>query len=103
MTALKRRVYHSKPLVAASRSIRSSFLARVSADLTKSRIWWLTLPEFLTQKSGTKEGQVQMIRESNGSVTAHTWSTAANQWINVGKSIQFVVPLLIVALGGHSC
>ena len=31
-------------------------------------------PEFLTNKAGTKEGQVQMIRESNGSVTAHTWS-----------------------------
>jgi phospholipase A-2-activating protein len=31
-------------------------------------------PEFLTQKAGTKEGQVQMIRELNGSVTAHTWS-----------------------------
>lgn len=33
-------------------------------------------PEFLTQKAGTKEGQVQMIRELNGSVTAHTWSTS---------------------------
>jgi phospholipase A-2-activating protein len=31
-------------------------------------------PEFLTSKLGTKEGQVQMIREPNGSVTAHTWS-----------------------------
>lgn len=31
-------------------------------------------PEFLTTKSGTKEGQVQMIREENGSVTAHQWS-----------------------------
>lgn len=31
-------------------------------------------PEFLTQKSGTKEGQVQMIREHDGSVTAHMWS-----------------------------
>lgn len=41
-------------------------------------------PEFLQQKSGTKEGQVQMIRETDGSVTAHTWSTAARQWVNVG-------------------
>jgi phospholipase A-2-activating protein len=31
-------------------------------------------PEFLTQKAGTKDGQVQMIKEANGSVTAHTWS-----------------------------
>lgn len=39
--------------------------------------------EFLQQKSGTKEGQVQMIKEENGNVTAHTWSSAAQQWINV--------------------
>lgn len=31
-------------------------------------------PEFLVQKQGTKDGQVQMIRELDGSVTAHTWS-----------------------------
>jgi phospholipase A-2-activating protein len=31
-------------------------------------------PEFLAQRQGTKEGQVQMIREQDGSVTAHTWS-----------------------------
>ena len=47
-------------------------------------------PEFLTQKSGTKEGQVQMIRESNGSVTAHTWSASAQQWINVGTVVDAV-------------
>lgn len=32
-------------------------------------------PEFLRTKSGTKDGQVQMIKEDDGSVTAHTWST----------------------------
>ncbi len=31
-------------------------------------------PEFLTSKSGTKEGQTVMIREANGSVSAHQWS-----------------------------
>ncbi|OBW68479.1 MAG: Uncharacterized protein AUREO_014550 [Aureobasidium pullulans] len=44
-------------------------------------------PDFLQQKSGTKEGQVQMIREEDGSVTAHTWSSAAQQWINVGTVV----------------
>ncbi|KAK7536743.1 polyubiquitin binding protein-like protein [Phyllosticta citribraziliensis] len=44
-------------------------------------------PEFLTAKSGTKEGQVQMIREANGNVSAYTWSTAAAQWINVGTVV----------------
>ncbi len=32
-------------------------------------------PQFLTQKSGTKDGQVQMIKELDGSITAHTWSS----------------------------
>lgn len=44
-------------------------------------------PEFLKQKSGTKEGQVQMIREEDGSVTAHTWSAATQEWIAVGTVV----------------
>ena len=44
-------------------------------------------PEFLTQKSGVKEGQVQMIKETNGNVTAYQWSTAANQWVMVGTVV----------------
>ena len=47
-------------------------------------------PEFLQQKSGTKEGQVQMIREDNGSVSAHQWSSAAQQWVNVGTVVDAV-------------
>jgi phospholipase A-2-activating protein len=47
-------------------------------------------PEFLTNKSGTKDGQVQMIKELNGNVTAHTWSAAQGQWINVGTVVDAV-------------
>ncbi|KAI1006969.1 Ubiquitin homeostasis protein [Podosphaera aphanis] len=47
-------------------------------------------PEFLNQKSGTKDGQVQMILESNGSVTAHTWSMAMRQWNPVGTVVDAV-------------
>ncbi|KAJ6442384.1 LOW QUALITY PROTEIN: polyubiquitin binding protein (Doa1/Ufd3) [Purpureocillium lavendulum] len=47
-------------------------------------------PEFLTTKSGTKEGQVQMIKESNGSVSAHQWSASQQQWINVGTVVDAV-------------
>lgn len=43
--------------------------------------------EFLTTRSGTKEGQVQMIKEDNGSVSAYTWSMAAQQWVNVGTVV----------------
>lgn len=44
-------------------------------------------PDFLKQKSGTKDGQVQMIREDNGSVTAHTWSSATQEWMAVGTVV----------------
>ncbi|KAL6710618.1 WD repeat protein Lub1 [Coniothyrium glycines] len=44
-------------------------------------------PDFLTQRSGTKEGQVQMIKEANGNVSAYQWSTAANEWVNVGTVV----------------
>ncbi|KAJ3495875.1 hypothetical protein NLG97_g3065 [Lecanicillium saksenae] len=47
-------------------------------------------PEFLQTKSGTKDGQVQMIKEDNGNVTAHTWSTSQQQWINVGTVVDAV-------------
>lgn len=47
-------------------------------------------PEFLTQKSGTKEGQVVMIKEVNGSITAHQWSQGAQQWVNVGTVVDAV-------------
>lgn len=47
-------------------------------------------PEFLKQRSGTKEGQVQMIREDDGGITAHTWSSAANQWVSVGSVVDSV-------------
>lgn len=44
-------------------------------------------PEFLQQKLGTKDGQVQMIREADGSVTAHTWTAATQQWTAVGTVV----------------
>ncbi|RYP41350.1 hypothetical protein DL767_001107 [Monosporascus sp. MG133] len=44
-------------------------------------------PEFLQTKSGTKEGQVQMIKEDNGSITAHQWSMSQQQWVNIGTVV----------------
>ncbi|PQE29479.1 Polyubiquitin binding (Doa1 Ufd3) protein [Rutstroemia sp. NJR-2017a WRK4] len=65
----------------------SSIPQQALPDVNKEK---LPGPEFLTQKSGTKEGQVQMIRELNGNVTAHTWSAAQGQWINVGTVVDAV-------------
>lgn len=50
----------------------------------------LPSPDFLQNKSGTKEGQVQMIREYDGSVTAHQWSMGQQQWISVGTVVDSV-------------
>lgn len=33
-------------------------------------------PEFLTQKSGTKDGQVQLIKANGGQITAHVWDSS---------------------------
>ena len=44
-------------------------------------------PEFIQQKSGTKEGQVQMIRELNGNIVAYQWSKASQSWDKVGTVV----------------
>jgi phospholipase A-2-activating protein len=62
----------------------SSIPQQTVGDINKEQ---LPGPEFLTQRSGTKEGQVQMIREANGNVSAYQWSTAAGEWLNVGTVV----------------
>ncbi|KAL8767797.1 MAG: hypothetical protein Q9209_005791 [Squamulea sp. 1 TL-2023] len=47
-------------------------------------------PEFLQQKSGTKEGQVIMIREDDGSVGAYQWSQGNQSWMSVGTVVDAV-------------
>lgn len=49
----------------------SSIPAQQMGDINKEK---LPGPEFLTSKSGTKDGQIQMINQPNGSITAHSWS-----------------------------
>ncbi|KAI9664284.1 MAG: hypothetical protein M1829_005839 [Trizodia sp. TS-e1964] len=44
-------------------------------------------PEFLQQKSGTVDGQVVMIKEANGGVTAHQWSSSTQKWLAVGTVV----------------
>ena len=69
-------------------SVRSSAIPQQQVGEVKKDS--LPGPEFLQQKSGTKEGQVQMIREPDGSVTAHTWSKAAQSWTSVGTVVDAV-------------
>lgn len=68
-------------------SVKSSSIPQQqvsNGDINKEK---LPGPEFLEQKSGTKEGQVVMIQEPNGAVTAHQWSMSAGRWMNVGTVV----------------
>ncbi|KAH8907647.1 PFU-domain-containing protein [Coniochaeta sp. PMI_546] len=44
-------------------------------------------PDWLKKYSGSKDGQVKMIREDDGSVTAHQWSLSGQEWIAVGTVV----------------
>ena len=69
-------------------SVKSSSIPQQQVgDVNKEK---LPGPEFLVQKSGTKEGQVVMIRQPDGSVTAHQWSQGAQEWLNVGTVVDAV-------------
>ncbi|KAG5953574.1 hypothetical protein E4U53_004673 [Claviceps sorghi] len=87
------RVFTRRPDQVADKDILAEFDTSVKASaipqqqlggINKEK---LPGPEFLAAKCGTKEGQVQMIKEENGNVTAHTWSMSQQQWINVGTVV----------------
>ncbi|KAI9793564.1 MAG: hypothetical protein M1816_007997 [Peltula sp. TS41687] len=78
----------AEALQAFEESVKSSSIPQQQvADINKEK---LPGPEFLQQKSGTKVGQVVMIREANGNITAHQWSTATQEWISVGTVVDAV-------------
>ncbi|KAK4989808.1 WD repeat protein Lub1 [Elasticomyces elasticus] len=68
-------------------SVKASSIPQQSVSNEQINKEKLPGPEFIQEKSGTKEGQVQMIRESNGNVSAYQWSSSAQQWFNVGTVV----------------
>ena len=69
-------------------SVKSSSIPQQQVgDVNKEKLHG---PDFLQQKSGTKEGQVVMIREPDGSVSAHQWSQGSQSWMNVGTVVDAV-------------
>ncbi|KAL9586861.1 MAG: hypothetical protein Q9212_000605 [Teloschistes hypoglaucus] len=69
-------------------SVKSSAIPKQQVgDVQKEK---LPGPEFLQQKSGTKEGQVIMIKEDNASVGAYQWSQGAQSWMSVGTVVDAV-------------
>ncbi|KAI4286111.1 MAG: hypothetical protein L6R35_004481, partial [Caloplaca aegaea] len=69
-------------------SVKSSSIPKQQVgDVQKEN---LPGPGFLQQKSGTKEGQVVMVKEDDGSVGAYQWSQGAQSWMSVGTVVDAV-------------
>ena len=84
----KERQASPEAVEAFEESVRGSAIPQQQVgDVNKEQ---LPGPEFLQQKSGTKEGQVVMIREADGSVSAHQWSQSSQNWTNVGTVVDAV-------------
>ena len=84
----KERQAEPQAIAAFEESVKGSAIPQQQVgDIKKEHI---PGPEFLQQKSGTKEGQVVMIREANGSVSAHQWSQVSQSWSNVGTVVDAV-------------
>lgn len=82
----KDRVAEASVLEAFTQSVSSSSIPQqaMNQDINKEK---LPGPEFLTQKSGTKDSQVQMIREHDNSVSAYQWSAASSEWVKIGTVV----------------
>lgn len=82
------RVAAPETLAFFDESVRSSAIPQQQVgNINKEK---LPGPDFLKNKSGTKEGQVQMIKEHDGSITAHQWSIGQQQWVNIGTVVEAV-------------
>jgi phospholipase A-2-activating protein len=68
-----------------SEAVRSSSIPQQTlGDINKTDMQG---PDFLLRKSGTKDGQIQMIKETNGSVSAYSWSSTKATWDMVGTVV----------------
>ena len=84
----KDRQAESETLKAFEDAVKSSSIPQQAVGIPNKEK--LPGPEFLQQKSGTKEGQVVMIQEADGSVSAHQWSQGSQSWMNVGTVVDAV-------------
>ncbi|POS88025.1 hypothetical protein EPUL_001450 [Erysiphe pulchra] len=84
-TRSKNRTADKETLKNFEDSVKNSAISM--PDINKEK---LPGPDFLSSKSGTKDGQVQMIRESNGSISAYTWSGVTGSWNVVGTVVDSV-------------
>ncbi|KAL8855717.1 MAG: hypothetical protein Q9178_007638 [Gyalolechia marmorata] len=84
----KERQAATEAIQAFDDSVKASSIPKQQVgDVQKDK---LPGPDFLQQKSGTKEGQVIMIKEDDGSVGAYQWSQGNQSWLSVGTVVDAV-------------
>ncbi|KAL8795518.1 MAG: hypothetical protein Q9182_007521 [Xanthomendoza sp. 2 TL-2023] len=85
---VKERQASAEAIKAFEGSVKASAIPKQQVgDVQKEN---LPGPDFLQQKSGTKEGQIIMIREQDGSVGAYQWSQGNQSWMSVGTVVDAV-------------
>jgi phospholipase A-2-activating protein len=87
------RIFSREPERFADAETLASFEEAVSASsIPQQQIGDINMtdlpgPDFLQRKSGTKEGQSQIIKEADGGATLYQWSMSQQQWIKIGQVV----------------
>lgn len=67
-------------------SLQSSAVPKQQMD-TQLNMQDMPGPEFLSQKSGTKEGQSAIVKDDDGNPTLYQWSVSQQTWIKIGTVV----------------
>lgn len=87
------RIFTREPKRFADAEVLASFEESVTASsIPKQQMGEINMtdlpgPDFLQRKSGTKEGQTQIIKADDGSRIVYQWSVSQNAWIAIGQVV----------------
>lgn len=84
-TREKDRTADLETISAFEESVQSSAIPQQTVGAVNTQD--LPGPDFLTRKSGTKEGQTQIIKDTDGAPTVYQWSMSQQTWIKIGQLV----------------
>ena len=84
-TREKDRMADAGTIAAFEESVQASAIPQQTVGAVNTQD--LPGPEFLTQKSGTKEGQTQIVKDTDGAPTVYQWSMSQQTWIKIGQLV----------------
>ncbi|KIW89716.1 uncharacterized protein Z519_09872 [Cladophialophora bantiana CBS 173.52] len=84
-TRSQERVANAETLAAFEESLQASSIPQQTVG--QINMTDLPGPDFLKRKSGTKEGQNQIIKEDDGSACLYQWSMSQQQWLKIGQVV----------------